>query len=157
MFRIIRRAASLTLVVACLAVGSVACSSDQTPPTRPMTLSLKELMERVIDPHAELFWEASGTIITAAGEKSRAPTTDAGWEAAVNAGATLMEASNLLMMPGRRRDDKEWMQYARQLQHTAAAGMQAAKAKNERAVFDTGGEIFLACRSCHMKYMLGYK
>src|SRR2546426_6029750 len=111
-----RRAACLALVVACIAAGTVACSSDQTPPTRPMTLSLKELMERVIDPHAELFWGASGTIVTAAGETNRAPTTDAGWEAAVNAAATLVEAGNLLLMPGRKRDDKEWMQYARQLQ-----------------------------------------
>ena len=122
-----------------------------------MALSIKELMERVIDPPADLFWEASGTIITAAGETSRAPTTDAGWQAAVNAAATLAEASNLLMMPGRARDDKEWMQYARQLQSTATAGMKAALAKDERAVFDTGGEVFLACRSCHMKYLLGYK
>ena len=38
-----------------------------------------------------------------------------------------------------------------------AAGMRAAQSKDERAVFDTGGEIFLACRSCHMKYLLGYK
>ena len=114
-------------------------------------------MERVIDPTADLFWESSGTIITAAGEKSRAPTTDEGWQAAVNAAATLVEAGNLLMMPGRARDDKEWMQYARQLQVSAAAGMKAALAKDEKAVFDTGGDIFLACRSCHMKYLLGYK
>src|SRR5882672_3538795 len=134
----------------------VACSAEQTPPTPPTALSTKELMERVIDPPADVFWEASGTIITAAGENSRAPTTDAGWQAAVNAAATLVEASNLLMLPGRARDDKEWMQFARQLQSSAAAGMKAAQAKDEKAVFDTGGEIFLACRGCHMKYMLGY-
>ena len=49
------------------------------------------------------------------------------------------------------------MQYALQLQRTATAGMKAAQAKDERAVFDTGGEVFLACRGCHMKYLLGYK
>jgi alpha-beta hydrolase superfamily lysophospholipase len=43
-------------------------------------------MERVIDPPADRFWESSGTIITAAGGTSRAPTTDAGWTDAVNAG-----------------------------------------------------------------------
>jgi hypothetical protein len=150
MLRIARMAACLALIAACTAEQPPA-----SPP--PMALSTKELMERVIDPTADLFWEASGTIVTAAGESSRAPTTDAGWQAAVNAAATLMEASNLLMVPGRARNDKEWMQYARQLQSTAAAGMKAAQAKDERAVFDTGGEIFLACRSCHMKYLLGYK
>jgi cytochrome c553 len=141
--------------VACLAVALAACTAEQAPP--PTRLSIKELMERVIDPPADRFWESSGTIITAAGEKSRAPTTDAGWQDAANAAATLVEAANLLMMPGRKRDDAEWMQYARQLQKTATAGMKAAQAKDEKAVFDTGGEIFLACRSCHMKYMLGYQ
>jgi hypothetical protein len=149
MLRIARTVACLGLIVA--------CSAEQPPPAAPAALSVKEFMERVIDPSADVFWESSGTIITAAGETSRAPTTDAGWQAAANAAATLMEASNLLMMPGRARDEKEWMQYARQLQSTAAAGMKAAQAKDEKAVFDTGGEIFLACRSCHMKYLLGYK
>lgn len=135
-----------------------ACGAEQPAPALPtMALSTRELMERVIDPTADLFWESSGTIITAAGETSRAPTTDGGWQAAVNAAATLVEAGNLLMMPGRARDDKEWMQFARQLQSTAAAGMKAAQAKDEKAVFDTGGDIFLACRGCHMKYLLGYK
>jgi hypothetical protein len=142
--------------MACLGL-LVACSAEQAPPAPPLALTVKELMERVIDPTADLFWESSGTIITAAGETSRAPTTDAGWQAAVNAAATLVEAGNLLMLPGRARDDKEWMQFARQLQGSAAAGMKAAQTKDEKAVFDTGGEIFLACRGCHMKYLLGYK
>lgn len=145
----------ITLSAACL--GLLAACTAEPPAAPKVALSIKELMERVIDPPADVFWEASGTIITAAGETSRAPTTEAGWQAAVNAAATLVEASNLLMMPGRARDQKEWMQYARQLQTAAAAGMKAAQAKDERAVFDTGGEIFLACRSCHMKYLLGYK
>jgi hypothetical protein len=148
MYRIARLTACLGLIAACTA---------EQPPPPAMALSIRDLMERVIDPSADLFWESSGTIITAAGEKSRAPTTDAGWQVAVNAAATLIEAGNILMMPGRARDEREWMQYARQLQSAAAAGMKAAQAKDKRAAFDTGGDIFLACRSCHMKYLLGYK
>ena len=132
------------------------CSPGAAPP--PQTaLSMKELMERVVDPSADVFWLASGTIITAKGEASRAPTTDAGWEAAVNAAATLVESGNLLMLPGRAREGREWAVYARQLASAAAAGMTAAQAKDARAVFETGGEIYVACRSCHMKYVLGYE
>ena len=133
------------------------CAEEKTSGLPQPVLSIRELMVSVIDPPADLFWEASGTIITAQGEKSRAPTTNEGWQAAVNAAAILVEAGNLLMLPGRARDAKEWMQYARALQTAAAAGLKAAQAKNEQAVFDTGGEIFLACRACHMKYLLGYK
>ena len=147
----------LFLVGWVMVLALAGCAEEKAAALPQPVLSVRELMLSVIDPPADLFWEASGTIITAEGEKSRAPTTNEGWQAAVNAAATLVEASNLLMLPGRARDTKEWMQYARELQNAAAAGMKAAQAKNEQAVFDTGGEIFLACRSCHMKYLLGYK
>lgn len=157
MFHIARSVACLWLLSACSPdKASVPVTALPVTVGPAHTLSIKELMQHVIDPPADLFWESSGTIITAAGETSRAPTTDAGWEAAANAAATLLEGGNLLLLPGRARDEKEWTQYARQLQSAAAAGMKAAQAKDERAVFDTGGEIFLACRACHMKYLLGY-
>jgi len=117
---------------------------------------MKDLMEHLIDPAADVFWLSSGTIITAQGETNRAPTTDAGWAAAVSAAATLVESGTLLTLPGRARDQKEWTLYAQELAAAAAAGMKAAQAKDARAVFDTGGRIYLACRSCHMKYVLGY-
>jgi hypothetical protein len=145
-----RAAAGLCLLAAC-------SSGDAPAPALPPALSMKDLMERVVDPTADVFWSASGTVITAKGEASRAPTTDEGWEMAVNAAATLVESASLLTMPGRARDQKEWRMYAQQLANAAAAGMKAAQAKDERAVFDTGGEIYVACRSCHMKYVLGYE
>src|SRR4051812_32137569 len=90
----------------------VACTSGPPPPPAPRTmLSMKDLMEHVVDPAADVFWGASGTIITAAGEKSRAPTTPEGWAAAVSAAATLMEGSTLLAMPGRARD-QDWISYS---------------------------------------------
>jgi len=147
--------ARIALMAACLPLLA-ACSAE--PPPAPKTaLVMKDLMEHVIDPAADVFWLSSGTIITAQGEISRTPTTEAGWEAAVNAAAILVEAGNLLAAPGRAPDQKEWVLYAHELADASAAGMKAAQAKDAKAVFDTGGRIYLACRSCHMKYMLGYK
>jgi hypothetical protein len=149
MLRITRMAACFVLLCACSAeVGQA--------PALNVALSMKDLMEHLIDPAADVFWLSSGTIITAQGESSRAPTTDAGWAAAVSAAATLVESGTLLTLPGRARDQKEWTLYAQELTAAAAAGMKAAQAKDARAVFDTGGRIYLACRSCHMKYVLGY-
>lgn len=147
-------AACLARTAACLAL--LAGCAAEPPPAPKTALAMKDFMERVIDPAADVFWLSSGTIITAAGESSRAPTTEAGWEAAVNAAATVLEGGNLLAMPGRARDQKEWIAYAQELSEAAAAGMKAAQAKDAKGVFDTGGRIYLACRSCHMKYVLGY-
>src|SRR5258706_10313442 len=131
MIRMARLAASVCLLAA--------CSPAQAPPTSKTALGLKELMEHVVDPSADAFWLASGTIITAKGEASRAPTTDAGWEAAVNAAAMLVESGNLLMMPGRARDQKEWGQLAQQLADAGAAGLKAEQAKDERRVLENCG------------------
>lgn len=115
-------------LVACLPL--LAACAPEPPPAPKTALSMKDLMERVIDPAADVFWLSSGTIITAAGESSRAPTTDASWEAAVNAAATLVEGGNLLAVPGRARDQKEWILYARELTEAAASGMKAAQSKD---------------------------
>ena len=98
-----------------------------------MALSIQALMGRDRSARGSVLGSV-GTIITAAGETSRTPTTDASWQAAVNAAATLAEASNLLMMPRRAWDDKEWMQYARQLQRTATAGMKARRRRTSERV-----------------------
>ncbi len=120
-----------------------------------VSLNVKELMQSVIDPPADVFWGASGTIVTADGEEDRSPTTDAGWEAAVSAAATLAEGANLLMLPGRGLEEPEWIEYAQQLAGASLAAMKAAQARDKEAVFATGEQVYLACRACHKKYLFG--
>lgn len=135
-----------------------ACSPAAPPPTLPQPVfSVKDLMGHVVDPSADAFWESSGTIVTAEGEKSRAPTTQEGWDNAAHAAATLAEAGAMLQLPGRARDDGEWQRLSRELTSTSLEGMKAAQAKNEAAVFDTGGRIYVVCRSCHLKYIPGFQ
>ena len=144
-------------------LSSVACTIGVTAPTplKPhgdgATLSIKELMEELVDPPADVFWSASGTVVTADGEKSRAPSTEAGWEEAVQAANLLIKASEELMSPARALNRPLWLQYSRELGDAARAGLRAARAKNEWAVFSTGGEIYVACRSCHVAFAAGYQ
>jgi hypothetical protein len=142
------------LAGAVLALGS--CAKTEAPPAPPpydTKLSVLELMEHVVDPAAKGFWAGSGTIITAAGEVDRSPTTPEGWAAVENAAAAVAESGNLLLLPGRARDDKEWRQYSLQLIAAGKAAMLAAEAKDKNAVFDTGGKIYEVCTACHEKYL----
>jgi hypothetical protein len=143
----------LSLVVLLLA----ACVESKPPATDRFktSLGMKELMQFVIDPPADVFWGASGTIVTAEGEEDRSPTTDAGWDAAVGAAATLAEAANLLMLPGRGLEEREWIAYSQQLADASVAAMKAAQARDKDAVFATGEQVYLACRACHKKYLFG--
>ena len=65
------------------------------------SLSLKQVMEWVIDPNADVVWESVKTISNAKGTTEIYPRTDAQWEAVRNSAATLMEAGNILMLEGR--------------------------------------------------------
>ena len=135
------------------------CGAPPPPPAPPAppfntTLALKQVMEWVIDPAADVIWDSVKSIITDKGTKEIAPHTDAEWDIVRNAAATIMEAGNLLMIDGRARDQKEWMAAARRLSDAGSQALKAAQAKNTEALFDEGGNIYKACAACHAKYAL---
>ena len=135
----------------------VGCGEAPKPPAPPASavqpvLSLKQLMEWVIDPAADAVWDPVKTIITEQGTKEIAPQTQEEWDAVRNGAAMLIESANLLMMDGRARDQGEWLAAARRLSATAETALKAAEAKNAAAVFAAGGEIYNACSACHRRY-----
>ena len=130
------------------------CSPPPAPATPPFTttLNMKQLMEWVMDPAADVIWDSVKSIITEKGTREIAPHTDAEWDAVRNAAATVMEAGNLLMIEGRAKDNKAWMAAARRLSDAANQALKAAQAKNTEALFTEGGNIYKACSACHAQY-----
>ena len=137
-------------------IGAIWLAGCGAPPPPPFntTLALKQVMEWVIDPAADVIWDSVKSIITEKGAKEIAPHTDAEWDAVRNAAASLMEAGNLLMLEGRAKDQKEWIAAARGLSAAANQALKAAEAKNAESVFAEGGNLYSACRACHDKYAL---
>jgi hypothetical protein len=122
-------------------------------PVQPNTsLTLKQLMEWVIDPNADVVWDSVKSISNAQGTREIYPQTEAQWEAVRNSAATLVESGNLLMLEGRAKDGKQWMEYSKRLSRTAEVALKAAQDKNKDALFDAGGQIYNACKACHDKY-----
>jgi mono/diheme cytochrome c family protein len=131
------------------------CGAPPPPPPAPPytnTLAVKQVMEWVIDPAADVIWDSVKSVITEKGTQEIAPKTDADWDKVRDAAATLMEAGNALMIEGRARDKKEWMAAARKLSDAAGNALKAAQAKNTEAVFNEGGNIYKACAACHAQY-----
>ena len=116
------------------------------------SLSLKQVMEWVIDPNADVVWESVKSISNAKGTTEIYPRTDAQWDAVRNSAATLVEAGNILMLEARAKDDKQWMEYAKRLSRTSELALKATQDKNKEALFDAGGNIYNACKGCHDKY-----
>ena len=145
-------------VLAALSLLLVACAepppaATAAAPALPPTLALKDLMDWVLDPAADVIWGAAGTIVTEEGEQSLAPTTDEGWNAIRNAAAVVVESGNLLMMPGRARDQGDWQKHAAQLIDTGSRLLRAAQAKDTDGVFNGGGDLYVICTECHQKYL----
>lgn len=118
-------------------------------------LDMRELMAHVVDPAAFAFWRGSGYDITEEGERDLSPTTDEGWKVVEDGAATVAEAGNLLMLPGRAREPEgEWNRYAKAMQTAALEAKAAAERKDKQAVFETGAALYQTCVACHEKYVI---
>jgi len=143
---ILRVAVSLAV-----AVGASACGAPP-PPFKPVA-DTKLLMQSVVDPNADVIWEAVKTIITARGTEEVRPRSDAEWTAVRNSAIALAESGNLLMMAPRAKDSGEWMARAQELVDMSQSAMRAAESKNADRLFVVGGDIYDACSHCHQQYM----
>jgi hypothetical protein len=93
---------------------------------------------------------ASDAIFGAAGEP---PKTADAWNTLQNNALLLAESGNLLMLPGRARDNAEWAKQSRAMIDAAMLAVDAAKAKNADKFADLGDKIYVTCEACHDKYM----
>jgi len=122
------------------------------PPFKPVA-DVKQLMQTVIDPAADVIWEATGTIITLEGTEERAPKNEEEWNAIRTQAMMLTESGNLLMMVPRAMDGGAWMTLSQGLVDTGVTALRAAEAKNVNQLFTAGGAIYEACVNCHQQYV----
>lgn len=133
-------------------VFSAACSSaPPAPPYRPVA-DVKQLMATVVEPAAEVYWDAVGTIIDQKGTIEIEPQSVEEWDAVRNAAYVVAESGNLLMMPSRAKDAGDWMTMSQQMIEAGQRAIKAAEARNKAAVFDVGAEVYDTCTNCHAKY-----
>jgi hypothetical protein len=131
----------------------------------------------MVDPSADYLFESVSTTIDAKGTTERAPQTDEEWREVRRRAMQLLEAPNLLVMPGRkvaRPEDKAanpeielepeqiraridsdpatFVRHARELQDAAMVALRASEAKDKEALFRSAEVIDRACESCHLNY-----
>jgi hypothetical protein len=109
-------------------------------------------MAGVVEPAAEVYWDAVGVIVDAEGEHQMAPQTEEDWLAVRAAAYTVAESGNLLMLPGYRLDDSAWITMSQALVEVGRRAVEAADARSLDAVFDMGAEVYYVCTNCHATY-----
>src|SRR5262245_60774292 len=90
-------AAAAASGAACRATTPAATQPEYTP-----TATVKDIMQFVIDPSADVVWNAVHTVVTPDGMQEIEPVTDEDWINTRAGAIRLVEATNLLIVPGRR-------------------------------------------------------
>ena len=148
---IMRRDASVW-VLGLAAVSLLTSCEKPKPALYDTSLPVLEVMVHQIDPGAWAFWGASGEVTDAAGSKSLRPTTEEGWLAAENGAVQVAEGGNLMLLPGRVRDE-EWIRLSKKLTQDGLAAKAAVEAKDSAKMYAVGAEMFQTCIACHTKYV----
>ena len=85
------------------------------------------------------------------------PKTDKDWTTLQYDAMMLAESGNLLMMPGRARDQERWIQDAKLMVDAGAAALKAARARDMEAILGLNDQIVASCVTCHEDYRPSYR
>jgi hypothetical protein len=115
-------------------------------PTFQRVGSMSQLMVNIIYPTSDALFYI---------ERSP-PKNDVEWNGIRNQALMLAESGNLLMMPGRARDQGNWIKDSKMLVDVGAAAYKAALAKDMGAILALNDQLNEACVVCHKEYRPNY-
>jgi cytochrome c556 len=191
-----RRFAVALAVVAALPIAALSIGKAMSqPPAKPAQksapvaskkpdangyiaqFSIEEIMESIVMPSAQSIWDSVAVNVTEKGIIETKPQTDEDWDKLRWQAVTLVEATNLLVMPGRRAAhpgatsenpgselepaqiqaliDKQrpsFIAHAHVLHEAAMGALRAIDARNIDGISEAGGTIDEACESCHLQF-----
>jgi hypothetical protein len=176
-------AAVLAAALGAVALSSLAIAqqknagSGKVTGDRQIYSSIKDIMESIIDPSADVLWGAVGTVVDKQGIQDLAPKTQEEWLDVRRAAVRIIEGGNLLIMPGREaapvgaksdapgvelepaeitvlinKKRKSFNAFARALQALGLEALKASEAKNTDMVIEIGGRMEDVCESCHKTF-----
>lgn len=147
-----------TLLSALLFATLSTCSAPEpeavsgTEANYNVELDIAQLMSLVLEPASDMLWDSGGWVLDASGYEELYPTTDDGWAFVRAQAAIVVEAGNMLALPGRAEDDDAWMIYSEGLSEAGIMAMEAAEAQDKEAFFQAGGQLYSVCTACHQSY-----
>jgi len=133
------------LVLGAALAGVLAQASSDRPPTRNVG-TMSDLMVKIIYPASDALFYI----------ESRTPKTDAEWTVLEGQALMVAESANLLMLPGRARDQKQWMADAKLMLDAGADAVAAAKKKDVEAIVALSDRLMESCTTCHKNYRPNY-
>jgi len=169
----------LTFFLALASAGLLGSCSKPAAPTADYNLvaTIKDIMDSHVDPSADYIWQSIGTEVSADGIKEKRPQNPEEWKEERRRAMVLVEAANLLIMPGRRvakegekadnpevelgpeeiqalidKDRPNFLRLAKEFQTTAIEQLKAVDDKDIEALLKVGGDVDTRCENCHKVY-----
>jgi hypothetical protein len=140
---------------------------------------VQDIMAYMIDPAADFLWASVSTTVTEQGVEEKQPRTDEEWNEVRRQAIILAEATNLLLIDGRRvtREGKQledhgtpgnltadeaekaiaadratFVSFAHALHEVGEAMVSAADDRNPQGLVDAGETMDRVCEGCHLKF-----
>src|SRR5262245_54272093 len=182
-------AVSVLLLAQCLLLvqctsgpAPAAATTSSTPSPFTPVLTVKELMEHIVDPTADWIFDAAVINVTTKGVEEIVPKTDEDWLHVERGAMILAEASNLLKMqramappgtagatplrpdePAPELSPKEieakvnanrdlGNKHADELRTVALAAQAIVKKRDVDGLFKIGSDIDRTCENCHLEF-----
>jgi hypothetical protein len=140
-------------------------------------LTIRELMESIIDPSADTLWGAVGTVVDSDGIHEMFPKTEEEWQEPRRAAVRIIEGGNLLIMPGReaappgakseapgaeleppeitvliKEERTSFDAFARALKVVGVEALGAINAKDTSLLLEIGARMENVCEGCHQTF-----
>jgi hypothetical protein len=170
-------AVTVTLIGACSQAPAPAPAPavKLEAPLRPFA-SIQELMQAEVDTSADGVWNAVATISSRKGVEEHRPQTAEEWQAVRLSAITLIEATNLLVMEGRRVGAKEFPAeadgaldskqiqalidakrpqfngFAAALREAGIVALARIDAQDSQGLVQAGGAMEAVCEACHLTF-----
>ena len=165
----------MPFLILCGCNAQPAKSAAPAPDYKP-TFPIEEVMGHIVMPNADKLWGSVATTVSAKGVEETVPKTDEDWETVRNYAVTIVEATNLLLIPGRRvaeegkkeadkselppeqieakikGDPAMWASHVGKLHDVAMESIAAIDKKNSDALLEAGDHLDKACEDCHLVY-----
>jgi len=164
----------LVLPAICLLAS---CAAAPPPSDYNTVATIKDIMDSAVDKSADYIWESLGTEVSAEGVKEKRPSNEEEWKEERRRAILLVEAANLLLMPGRKvakagekaenpevelspeqiealitKDRPQFVKLAKEFQDTAIEQLKAVDERNIQDMLKAGGDLDTRCENCHKVY-----
>jgi hypothetical protein len=141
------------------------------------TATVREIMASIVVPSADFMFNAVSSSVTPKGVEEKSPKTDEEWADVRHRAVSIMEASDLILMPGRHvaapgqkaknpqmqlspdqietliaKDRSTWVKMSHDLHDSVLPALKAIDSRNPTALSDSSIAIDMACESCHLKF-----